>query len=234
MSVLVIIPAYNEEGNLPIVFQDLSSNFSSADFLVINDGSTDGTREAAEAHGAELIDLPYNLGIGAAMQTGFMFAFKAGYDVAIQFDGDGQHRADEIENILRPVLDGSADMAVGSRFLGKSGYKVPVLRRAGIKIFSSILTFMTGIRFTDATSGFRAYGKRAIEMFSKYYPDDYPEVEAILLLHRNGIKVVEVPSEMRQRPSGKSSITFLRAVYYMVKVPLAVLTRRRNPADNIR
>lgn len=228
MRPLVIVPAYNEEESLPSVVRDLWDNFTDADIIVINDGSADQTSEVARSLGARVIDLPYNLGIGGAMQTGFLYAMEHGYEVAVQFDGDGQHRADEIPKILASVTTGSADMAIGSRFLGAGEpYDVPFARRLGIRLFAFVQSRLTGLRLTDTTSGFRAYGKKAIETFADYYPDDYPEVEAIAILVSRGLGVVEVPALMRPRAKGRSSITPLRAVYYMVKVLISVFVGHR-------
>jgi glycosyltransferase involved in cell wall biosynthesis len=226
MRTLIIVPAFNEEKNIPIVLEDLRENRVDADVLVVNDGSTDGTSAAARAGGASVVDLPLNLGIGGAMQTGFLYTRRGEYDAAVQFDGDAQHRADQLDLILKPLEAGEADLVVGSRFLtgGEAeGFKSSAPRLAGIRLFAWVLSALTGWRLTDTTSGFRAYGRRSIGLFSGYYPDDYPEVEALLILKKNGMKVKEVPVLMRERQWGKSSITPLRSVYYMVKVMLAVL-----------
>jgi glycosyltransferase involved in cell wall biosynthesis len=226
MRTLVIVPAFNEEKNIPPVIEDLRKHVGGTDILVINDGSTDGTSEAARREGAMVVDLPMNIGIGGAVQTGFRYAHMEGYDVAVQFDGDGQHRADQLGIIIKPVVEGEADVVVGSRFLDKGveeGYRTSFWRMAGIRLFSMVLTALTGLRISDTTSGFRAYNRRVIELFSESYPDDYPEVEAFIILYKNGMKVKEMPVLMRKRLWGKSSITPPRAVYYMVKVMLAVL-----------
>jgi glycosyltransferase involved in cell wall biosynthesis len=226
MRTLVVVPAFNEEKNIPLVIEDLGKHGKEADVLVVNDGSTDGTSGAARRGGVRVADLPVNLGIGGAVQTGFRYARMEGYDIVVQFDGDGQHRADQLGIVLKPIIDGEADVAVGSRFLsgeGCEGYKTSLWRHAGIRLFSVVLSVLTGLRITDATSGFRAYGKRAVELFSKHYPEDYPEVEAFIILYRNRMRVKEVPVLMKKRLWGESSITPPRAVYYMVKVMLAVL-----------
>jgi len=169
-----------------------------------------------------VIDLPYNVGIGGAMQTGFLYALREGYDAAIQFDGDGQHHADQIDKILKPWLSKSADLVVGSRFLSDAGFTSSVQRRIGSKILSFVVSLIAGQRITDTTSGFRVYGRNTLEFFSENYPEDYPEVEAFVLAHKKGLRIVEVPSEIGPRTGGKSSITFTQAVYYMVKVMLAI------------
>jgi glycosyltransferase involved in cell wall biosynthesis len=226
MKALVIVPAFNEEKNIPPVIEDLRKHVGETDILVVNDGSTDGTSGAARREGAMVVDLPMNIGIGGAVQTGFRYAHMEGYDVAVQFDGDGQHRADQLGIIIKPVVEGEADVVVGSRFLDEGveeGYRTSFWRMAGIRLFSMVLTALTGLRISDTTSGFRAYGSRVIELFSESYPDDYPEVEAFIILYKKGMKVKEMPVLMRKRLWGKSSITPPRAVYYMVKVMLAVL-----------
>ncbi len=222
MRTLIVIPAFNEEENLPSVITDLKKNLIEPDILVVNDGSEDNTSRAASGLGIKVIDLPYNLGIGAAVQTGLRYAWLNNYDFAIQFDGDGQHRADQIMNILKPAMDGEADMVVGSRFLSESAYEATLPRKTGIYFFSSMVSAILGQRITDATSGFRVYNKRAIEFFNSNYPEDYPEVEALILLHKKGLTIKEVPVSMRERTKGKSSITAVEAVYYMIKVALAV------------
>jgi len=222
MKVLVIVPAYNEAGCIGDVIDDLRSNFPEGDVLVVNDGSRDNTSELARKLGARVVDLPFNLGIGGAMQTGFRYAREGGYDAAVQFDGDGQHKAGEIGKILRPWQLEGTDLVVGSRFLSEEGFTSSVQRRIGAKILSFVVTTLIGKRITDTTSGFRLYGKRAIEFFSDTYAEDYPEVEALILAHKKGLSVEEVPSRLGPRTAGRSSITAPKAVYYMVKVLLAI------------
>jgi hypothetical protein len=222
MKILVIVPAYNEEKNVTDVITDLRGSFPGGDILVINDGSQDNTSGIAKNLGVNVIDLPYNLGIGGAMQTGFVYALSGGYDVAVQFDGDGQHLATEIRKILRPFERNGADLVVGSRFLSEAGFTSSIQRRLGAKILSFVVSTLIGKRITDTTSGFRVYSKRAIEFFSSIYPEDYPEVEAFILAHKKGLVIEEVPAEITERKFGKSSITVKRAIYYMVKVLLAI------------
>lgn len=223
MKIITIVPAFNEEASIQGVIEDLRVNFPQGDILVINDGSTDRTSEVARARGATVIDLPYNVGIGGAMQTGFLYALGQGYDVAIQFDGDGQHMADEIPKIFEPSRKSGADLVVGSRFLSERGFTSSMQRKIGSKILSLVVSTIVGRWITDTTSGFRAYSKRALEFFSSYYPEDYPEVEALILAHKKRLKIDEVPAEIQPRAAGKSSITVCRAIYYMVKVLLAIL-----------
>jgi len=221
-KILIIIPAYNEEECLPGVMQDLRSHAPNADILVVDDGSRDRTAEVARQTGVKVASLPYNLGIGGAMQTGFQYARNNGYDIAIQFDGDGQHMAAEIEILLDPLQKGRADIVIGSRFLKRGDYRPSFFRRIGISIFSTVLSAIMGIPVTDTTSGFRAVNSRVIEFFARVYPEDYPEVESLVLLHRAGMTIAEVPVRMRDRTGGRSSITPIRSVYYMIKVLLAV------------
>jgi glycosyltransferase involved in cell wall biosynthesis len=221
MKTLIIIPAYNEEESLPGVIQDLRQHVPSADLLVVNDGSRDKTGQIARQLGVAVLNLPFNLGIGGAVQAGYLYAERNGYNVAIQFDGDGQHLASEIGKLLAPLIEGTADLVVGSRFLLPGGYKSPIFRKMGIGIFSFVLSRILGRTMTDCTSGFRASNRPVIEFFSRGYPDDYPEVEALVLLHKVKLRMTEVPVVMRDRTGGKSSITPLRSVYYMTKVLMA-------------
>jgi glycosyltransferase involved in cell wall biosynthesis len=204
----------------------------SLEIVVVDDGSTDGTAEAALGAGARVVRLPYNLGIGAAVQTGFQYARDLGFDVAVQIDGDGQHDPRELPRLLGPVLAGDADLVVGTRFGGPSLYRGSRARRIGIGIFARAVSAIVGRRITDTTSGFRAAGRRAIELFAAEYPHDYPEVEATVLVFRYRLRLLEVPVAMRHRASGRSSITPLRSVYYMTKVSLALFVGlfRRRPA----
>jgi glycosyltransferase involved in cell wall biosynthesis len=222
MKILVIVPAYNEEESLPGVISDLRQNAPGADIVVVNDGSRDRTLQIARETGVKVLDLPVNLGIGGAMQAGYLYAAKHDYDVAVQFDGDGQHCACEIEKLLRPLAQGEADLVIGSRFVQPGDYQAPFLRRIGIYIFSFTLSRILDSPVTDTTSGFRAANKKVAGYFSRSYPEDYPEVEALVLLHKQGLRITEVPVSMRGRTGGRTSITAMRSVYYMVKVLLAV------------
>ncbi|MGZ4438887.1 MAG: glycosyltransferase family 2 protein, partial [Gaiellaceae bacterium] len=188
------------------------------DIVVVDDGSTDRTAGIAEAEGVAVIRLPFNLGIGGAVQTGYQYARDNGFDVAVQVDGDGQHDPREISGLLAPLLEDRADMVVGTRFAAGGGYRGTRLRRVGIRIFAGVVSILVRARVTDTTSGFRAVNRRTICLFAIDYPHDYPEVEATVLAVRHGLRVVEVPVQMRVRESGSSSITALRSVYYMVKV----------------
>ncbi|NJC88106.1 MAG: DUF2304 family protein [Desulfuromonas sp.] len=231
-GILVVVPAYNEEQSIARVLEDLASLPISLDILVINDGSTDRTSSVAGTTGrARVIDLPKNLGIGGAVQTGFKYADRNGYDIAVQFDGDGQHLASEIPKLLEALRSESASMVIGSRFLREdSGYRSTFARRIGIRLFQVVNSLLIGQRITDNTSGFRAYDRRAIEFLARHYPVDYPEPETVILLGRNGFTIAEVPTRMVERQGGVSSIAGVTAGYYMSKVLLAVLmTAMRKP-----
>lgn len=217
MKILIIVPAYNEEESLPGVIHDLRGEAPEADALVVNDGSRDNTSRIARELGVKVLDLPFNLGIGGAVQAGTLYAHQNGYDVAIQFDGDGQHLAGEIKKLLEPIEAGRADLVIGSRFLNPGGYRAPAFRKLGIGIFSFVLSRILDMDVTDSTSGFRAANRRVIEFFARNYPDDYPEVESLVLLHKMNMRMEEVAVTMRGRTGGKSSITPLRSVYYMLK-----------------
>jgi len=221
---LIIIPAFNEEQALPLFIAELKSTAIAADILVINDGSTDQTAKAAEAAGAWVLNLPLNLGIGGAMQTGFRAAWELGYDAAVQMDGDGQHPVRDLAKILVPVHEGHFDMVIGSRFLNpKEGFKSTFTRRLGIQFFSGLLRLLTGLPITDPTSGYRAVNRKLLARFAEYYPVDFPEPEAIMIAKRSGARIGEVSVTMRERLGGVSSIRYWKTVYYMFKVTLAIL-----------
>lgn len=227
---LIIIPAYNEQNSIAAVVKNIRNHVTDADVLVVNDGSRDRTARTARESGAMVINLPYNMGIGTAVQSGFIFAKEKGYHFAVQVDGDGQHPANEIPRLLA-ALDNGVDMAIGSRFVQATGYRPPFFRALGIRVFSSLVSLIVGKKVRDTTSGFRAISRKAILLLSETYPHDYPEVEALITLHRHGMWFVEIPVEMNYRQEGKSSISAKAAVYYMLKVTLAVLVaviKRRN------
>ncbi len=219
---LAIVPAYNEEATVAQVIREIRSSNEDFDVLVVDDGSADRTGEEALAEGARVVRLPYNLGIGGAVQTGLQYAHEHGFDVAVQVDGDAQHDPAEIPKILAPIIEGNADLVVGSRFLGEGEYEPPVARLFGIRLLARLVSVLVRQRVTDTTSGFRASNRRAISLFAADYPHDYPEVEAMVLVFRHRLKLVEVPVHMRLRGAGESSITFRRSAYYMVKVLLAL------------
>jgi glycosyltransferase involved in cell wall biosynthesis len=220
---LVIIPAYNEEESLGKVLDQVREAAAFADVVVVNDGSTDDTPRIAEYKGAYMLNLPYNLGIGSAMQCGFMFARERGYDVAIQVDGDGQHDPSEIHDLLRTLSESRLDVVIGSRYIEERGYITPWPRRMGIIVLSAIISLITRQRVTDPTSGFRALNRRAIIFCADNYPFDYPEPESVVLFRRAGLRFGEIPVTMNARYGGQSSITPVRGGYYMIKVVLAIL-----------
>jgi glycosyltransferase involved in cell wall biosynthesis len=219
--ILCIVPASNEEESIEAVVRDLQTHCPDADIAVIDDGSADATNARAAAAGATVVRLPMNLGIGAAVQTGLLLAMRRHYDYAVQVDGDGQHPASEIVVLLDALRSGGLDAVIGSRFLN-GGYGGSSTRRLGGAILSRANSWILHRAVTDATSGFRAYNRRAISFLASTYADDYPEPEAILAMARGGLRVAEVPVTMRRRDKGRSSITPLRAIYYMAKVLLAM------------
>lgn len=223
LRVVVVVPAFNEEHSLGAVLDELRCQLPSADVVVVDDGSTDRTGEVAQTRGVGLIRLPFNCGIGVTMQTGYLLARRNNYDVAIQVDGDGQHDPAELERLIAPIVHDTADVVIGSRFLCDGGDKSTAARRAGIAWLAAIISRLSGQRITDPTSGFRAANRAAISAFAADYPNDYPEPEVIVPLCRRGFRISEVPVTMRERQGGKSSITALRSVYYMLKVTLSIL-----------
>ncbi len=223
MRVAAIVPAYNEARNLPRLADALRAHAPACDVCLVDDGSTDETAKVAASLGWTVLRLPVNLGIGGAVQAGYLWALGRGYDVAVQIDGDGQHDPACLAALLAPIEAGAADVVIGSRFLADGGFRSTLVRRAGIRYLSWFLRLRCGARVTDATSGFRAAGRRAIELFARYYPSDYPEPEAIALARRAGLRLAEVPVRMNERAHGRSSITALRTVYYLVKVSLALV-----------
>ena len=223
-KILVIVPAFNESGNIKRTVEEILKNASQADILVINDGSSDATAQEAGKAGGMVVSLPFNLGIGAAVQTGFQYAKRHQYDIAVQIDGDGQHDAAYLNKLIEPILLDQADMVVGSRFLEKSGgFKSSFSRRIGINFFVHLINALTGVRINDPTSGFRAFDKKMISLFAEYYPHDFPEPEAIVVAQQAGARIIELPVIMRAREAGSSSIRYFKTLYYMVKVTLAIL-----------
>lgn len=223
MKTVIIIPAYNEAGNIENVIKDIRENFPEADHIVINDCSTDNTVEVLRRIGANYISLPVNLGIGGGVQTGYIYARDAGYDIAVQFDGDGQHDAGYLKSLIAPLENGEADIAIGSRFIEKEGFQSTAMRRFGISFLSGLIRNMCGVSVRDVTSGMRAANRKMIELFAQNYAQDYPEPEAILQAGLAGARIVEVPVRMRDRMSGESSISPAKSVYYMIKVTLAIM-----------
>ena len=222
MRRIAIVPAYNEEHNVGRVLDELRAFDAGLDVVVVSDGSLDRTAEIALAHGAHVLQLPFNLGIGGAVQTGFRFARDNGYELVVRCDGDGQHIPSELSKVLAPVLAGEADIAVGSRFAGGEGYRSSATRRVGIRLLALVVSAIARQRVTDTTSGFQALNRRALELFAADYPHDYPEVEGMVMTIKHHLTLCEVPVQMREREHGRSSITALRSVYYMVKVSVAL------------
>lgn len=231
---LAIVPAFNEAEAIAGAVTAIHEQAPDFDVLVIDDGSIDATAQCARAAGAEVLRMPFNLGIGGAMQSGYMYALERGYEVAVQVDGDGQHDPRHIHDLLERLhSDPELNMVTGSRFLdpGGEGHRSSAPRRMGIRIFSTLVSAITGQRVTDPTSGFRMTNRRGIELFARDYPHDYPEVEAILLMHAHRLRSCEIPVQMRPRLTGESAISSTQSVYYMVKVLLAVFVGlfRRKP-----
>ena len=221
--VLVIMPAYNEAASLPALVGGLRALYPEFDVLVVDDGSTDQTASIVSRLPVRLISLPCNLGVGGAVQTGLLVAQRESYDVAVQVDGDGQHPPEEIAKLLAGMKQQGSAVVLGSRFLSTKGYHSTASRRLGIRFFSWILSALCGMPITDATSGFRAWNRQAIQVLAKHYPEDYPEVEAILLLHQANLRISEVPVRMAERAAGRSSIGSWQAITYMIRVSLAIL-----------
>ncbi|HEY3451261.1 MAG TPA: glycosyltransferase family 2 protein [Myxococcales bacterium] len=224
MRLLAIVPAFNEAQNLPHVLEALGK-VPGCDVCVVDDGSADETAKVAASLGARVLRLSVNLGIGGAVQTGFRWAFAKGYDVAVQVDGDDQHDPAWLPALLAPLAAGRADLVVGSRFLGGdgAGFQSTAVRRVGIRYLSLLLRLRSGVRVTDPTSGFRAANRRAIELFARHYPSDYPEPEAVAIAARSGLRVLEVPVQMRPRRHGRSSIGAAATAYYFAKLSVGIL-----------
>lgn len=234
VKVLIIIPAYNEEENIAEVIGHLTSLLMtetldahlSVDYLIINDGSRDSTLEICDKSHYQYLNLPINLGIGGAVQAGYVYAARNGYDIAVQMDGDGQHDIAYLGEMLKPLLEDKADIVIGSRFLKKEGFQSSITRRMGIKFLSFLILLTTGKKIMDVTSGYRAVNKRFINIYINDYPTDYPEPEAIVTAIMHKGRIMEVPVQMRAREGGSSSITFKKSIYYMIKVTLAILVCR--------
>ena len=230
--ILAIVPAWNESGAIGAVVDAIRGFDPRIDVVVVDDASADETAAVAEAHGATVLRLPFNVGIGGAVQTGFKYAVAHGYELAVRLDGDGQHDPTELPKLLAPIESGEADLVIGSRFVDQTGsYRPPFARRIGIRFFARLVSLLGGQRVTDTTSGFIALDRIGIQLFAEEYPHDYPEVEGTLVALRSGLRLAQVQVEMRERETGSSSITFVRSLYYIVKVMLALLVTslRRYP-----
>jgi len=230
--VVAVVPAWNEAGAIGAVVDEIRAFDPQIDVVVVDDASTDDTAGVARAHGAKVLALPFNVGIGGAVQTGFRYARDEGYEIAVRLDGDGQHAAEELGKLLAPIRAGDAELVIGSRFVDPAGtYRPPFARRMGIRVFARLVSLLGGQKVTDTTSGFSALDRTAIELFATEYPHDYPEVESTLVALRSGLRLAQVQVDMRERQAGTSSITFVRSLYYIVKVMLALLVAslRRYP-----
>ncbi len=222
-KILIAIPAFNEQDNIVPVIEEIRKYQPCADILVINDCSWDDTYKIAKNQGVQVINLPINLGIGGTMQTAFKYALEYEYDYIIQVDGDGQHLPEEIYKLINTMEEKQCDMVIGSRFLDVKSNSTTNLRRCGIKVFYYLFKLLIGLRITDSTSGFRIFNKNSISILARYYPDDYPEPDAVIILHKHGLKIAEVGVFMRPRLHGESSITAIRSPYYMIKVINSIL-----------
>ncbi len=223
MKSLVIIPAYNEEKSILRTVQDIREHAPDFDYVVVNDCSTDDTLAICRREHIRVLALPVNLGIGGAVQTGYLYAMKNGYDYAVQFDGDGQHDAAFLHAMRDKMEAEGVNMMIGSRFIEGEGFQSSAVRRFGIRFFTGLIRLLTGKTVTDPTSGMRMADKKVIAMFADCYPKDYPEPESLVACLQAGMKVSEYPVIMRERMGGVSSISPMRSVYYMIKVTLAIL-----------
>lgn len=221
--VLVIIPAKDEEASLPLTLDEVARKAPGTRILVVNDGSRDATPAVARERGVPVVSHPVNLGVGAALQTGFRWALQRGYDVGVQLDADGQHDPSYLEALLAPVLDGSCDVSIGSRYVSRTAYRAPLTRRLGMLLFSGLVRLTVGQRITDTTSGFRAYNRAVMEACQYDFPKDFPDAPLLIDLARRGFRLTEVPVEMRAREAGRSFYTLGKSLYYPYKNLLASL-----------
>ena len=229
---LVIVPVFNEGASVGKVVHRLRRALPEVDVLVVDDGSTDDSASQVPA-GTPVVSLPFNLGIGGAMQTGYRYAALHGYEVAVQVDGDGQHRPSEVRRIVEHLMSGTADLVVGSRFLEQTRYRQTVVRKAGAWMLRALIRVLAGLDMTDCTSGFRAANATVIRAFAHWYPEDYPEPEVILLLQRAGYRICELPVKMRHRRTGRSSISLTKGLFYVLKVTVCLaLDLVREPWPN--
>lgn len=226
MKKLIIIPAYNESMSIKSTVEEIRSKAKDFDYVIINDCSTDETKEICEENGYNVINLPINLGIGGAVQTGYRYGVNEGYDIAVQVDGDGQHDPEFLDKMCNFLKANSADMVIGSRFIHKKGFQSSGMRRIGIRYFTSLIKILTGKIITDPTSGLRMVNRDIMKMFSDDYPKDYPEPESVVAVLRRKKEVVEIPVVMRERNGGVSSISLKKSIYYMIKVTLAILIEK--------
>ena len=223
MKKLVIIPAYNEEGGIVKTVTDVVENAKDFDYVVINDCSKDNTLKICREHNFNVVNLPVNMGIGGGVQTGYMYAYRNGYDIAVQFDGDGQHNASYLTEMSEKLVKEQLDMVIGSRYIEKEGFQSSGMRRLGIRYFTGLIKLLAGKKITDPTSGMRMINRKIMKQFSEEYPKDYPEPESVVTILKEGAKVEEIPVKMNAREEGVSSISPSKSIYYMVKVSIAVL-----------
>lgn len=224
MKLLILIPAYNEEETIGDVIRETQKHFPDADICVVNDGSDDRTGAILkEKPGIISLHLPFNMGIGGALWTGFNYFCQKDYDYLLRLDSDGQHPPSEAAKLLIPLTQGEADLVIGSRFINREGFLSSQLRRGGIKLLNMLTTIIMKNKITDNTSGFRAYSRKAVCLLTEDYPFDYPEPIEVYLLHRNGLRIKEIPIKMTDRKGGISSINLLRSYYYLIKVLLTIL-----------
>lgn len=226
MKKIIVIPAYNEEGNLEKTVRDIRENAPDFDYVIVNDCSTDNTLGMCREKGFSYLNLPVNLGIGGAVQTGYRYAYYHGYDLAVQFDGDGQHSAKFLAQMAKVLEETESDMVIGSRFIEKEGFQSSGLRRIGIRYFSFLIKLLTGKTVTDPTSGMRMINRKLLKKFTNEYPKDYPEPESVVTVLSEKHKVTEIPVVMNEREEGISSISLRNSVYYMIKVSFAVVIAR--------
>lgn len=226
MKKLIIIPAYNESANIEKTVRRIKERAPEFDYVIINDCSTDRTLQICRENGFHVINLPQNLGIGGAVQTGYMYGYRNGYDMAVQVDGDGQHDPAFLDEMAKYMIKEDLDMVIGSRFIEKKGFQSSGIRRIGIRYFTFLIKMLTGKTITDPTSGLRLVDRRVMELFSEQYPKDYPEPESVVAVIRRKMKVGEIPVIMHEREGGVSSISAKKSVYYMIKVSLAILIER--------
>ncbi len=221
--VLVIVPAHNEQESLPATLAEARAAAPELDVLVVDDGSLDATSKVAREAGVSVVRHPVNLGVGAALQTGFRWAVEHGYDIGVQLDADGQHDPGYLPALLAPVLEGGCDVSIGSRFVAASGYRAPLNRRVGMVLFQAVVKLAIGRRITDTTSGFRAYSRSVMQVCQHDFPKDFPDAPLLIGLARRGFRLDEVPVRMRERQAGRSFYTLGKQLYYPYKNLLASL-----------
>jgi glycosyltransferase involved in cell wall biosynthesis len=221
--ILIIIPAHDERESLPTTLAEVRSIAPGMDLLVVDDGSHDGTADAARAAGVAVLRHATNLGVGGALQTGFRYAVERGYDIGVQLDADGQHNPAFLAALVAPVVEGRCDLCIGSRYIARSGYRAPVARRLGMLMFSGIVRLVLGHRIFDTTSGFRAYARPVMQVCQHDFPTDFPDAPLLIAMARRGFRMLEVPVEMRERVAGKSFYTLGKSLYYPYKNLLASL-----------